>query len=114
MRGLRALVIGLGVVFLILFVGFIYAFATKIGQLGTNREAMRTAPDTLPGSERRAVAWGTRSLGLKPGTRIVSMQASGAYIVLHVYTGAPGEEERLVVVDPATGGVVGVLALGPL
>jgi hypothetical protein len=47
-----------------------------------------------------------------PGARIQSITASGNLIVLHVYTQIPGQDERLIVLDPATGAVNGVFHIG--
>jgi hypothetical protein len=38
--------------------------------------------------------------------------ASGNLIVLQLYTLSPGQDERLVVLDPATGAVGGIFVVG--
>jgi hypothetical protein len=55
--------------------------------------------------------WGTVALGQPAGTRVVSETAVGALMVLRL-SDASGDNLRHVVVDPATGAVLGTFRLG--
>ncbi len=58
-----------------------------------------------------ARGWGGRKIR-NCCTRIQSVTPSGNLIVLQLYTATPGQDERLVVIDPATGAVTGSFAFG--
>lgn len=107
MRGLKILVIGLGI-------AVVAAFLTLVVVI-FNRSS-RPADGALRAEGPRPPihgAWGRTILDQPAGTRIQSVTASGTLIVLHLYTQIPGQDERLIVVDPATGTVSGVFQLGP-
>ena len=107
MRALKALVIVLGIAVLLGFFGLVGAIVYKLGKPIEAPVAAAPAPPAVPGA-----AWAQASLDQPAGTRIQSVTASGALIVIHLYTETPGNDERLVVFDPAAGRVVGTVALG--
>lgn len=69
------------------------------------------------GTLNRAAApatWDLVKLGEPAGTRVGAVSAQGSAIVLHLYTGNPGTDERLVLLDAVSGKVVGRVAVtGP-
>ena len=104
MRGLKILVVVLGV-------AVIAAFLTLVGIIITRgaRETPAVASGARPPTH---VSWGRVLIDQPAGTRIQSVVPSGPLIVLQLYTGQPGQDERLVVLDPATGAVTGSFAFG--
>jgi uncharacterized membrane protein YhiD involved in acid resistance len=107
MRGLKILVVGLGIAVVAAFLTLVIVIFNRGGRPvdGTIRSEGPRPP--VHGG------WGRTMLDQPAGTRIQSVTASGSLIVLHVYTQAPGQDERLVVLDPATGAVSGIVQLGP-
>ena len=106
MRGLKILVIGLGIAVIAAFLALVVIIFNRSG-----RPADVAA---RPDGPRPPVhgSWGRTILDQPAGTRIQSVTVSGSLIVLQLYTQAPGQDERLVVLDPATGAVAGVFQLG--
>jgi hypothetical protein len=92
------------------FFGLVGAIVYKLGKPPEPTVAGAPAPASAPVPGR--AAWGRAGLDQPAGTRIQSVTASGALIVLQLYTDAPGNDERLVVVDPASGQVVGTFVPG--
>jgi len=107
MRALKALVIVLGIAVLLGCFGLVGAIVYKLGKPPEPPLAAAPAPPALG-----RAGWGRAGLDQPAGTRIQSVTASGALIVLQLYTDAPGNDERLVVVDPASGQVVGTFVTG--
>jgi hypothetical protein len=85
MRTLKILVIGMGIL-LVLGVGLLF--------WGVARQAGRLAD----------ASWGKSGLGQTAGTKVQEMVAAGRYVVVRV---AADGGERLLVLDPATGALVG-------
>ena len=83
------LVLGLGLL--------VYGVAQRFGQLASPRPI--------------AATWDSVTLGEPAGTRIGAVSQSGSTIVLHLYTGNPGTDERLVLIDVASGRIVGRIAV---
>lgn len=96
LRGLKVLVTVLGV-------GVIAAAALFVWLLVT-----------VAGRERGAggPAWRS-SLDLPPGSVIAGVTAAGDTMIVHVHGGAPGRDERLIVVETRSGRTLGVLSAGP-
>lgn len=111
-KALRLLVIGLGACVVLAFGVLVAVIMTRGGRPAEEAAAPRASTDPPLVAAERA-PWGRVVLEQPTGTRIVSVTASGEYIVLHLYTGAPGQDERLLVLDPANGGIVGTYVLGP-
>ncbi len=103
MRALKIAVIVLGILIVIAFATLIYGIVQGWTRLDANARGPAAIRAPIAGA---SPAWGRSGLGLPVGTRIESVTAAGNLIVLHLRD-ASGGEERLVVVDPATGGVVG-------
>lgn len=109
LTALRLLVAGLGVC-------VVLAFAVLVAVILTRKPpaepVVSRSSATPPLEADGRSAWGRIALDQPAGTRVQSVTASGAFIVVHLYTASPGQDERLVVFDPATGRVVGTVTLG--
>lgn len=106
MRTLKIIVVMLGVLIVIAFGALIYGILQGWGQLGTAAKLSAPTPEPSPPLARSGNApWGVRGLGLGPGARIERMETAGNLVVLHVREA--GGAERLVVVDPANGALLG-------
>lgn len=106
MRGLKILVIGLGIAVVIAFLTLVAVIFNRGGRpadTATRADASRPPVHA---------SWGRVMADNAPGARIQSVTTSGNLIVLHVYTQLPGQDERLIVLDPATGAVTGVFQIG--
>lgn len=94
----------LGVVLVLAFAGVIYGLVLRFGQ---------SAPRPVPPAAVAAAgaAWETLRLNEPAGTQLAGTAQSGSLLSLHLYTGSPGTDARVVVVDLATGRVVGRIAV---
>ncbi len=101
MRGLKILVAVLGIAVIAAFLTLVILIATR----GEKPAAMAPIGDG-PRPPLHA-SWGQVLIDQPPGTRIESIVVSGTRIVVHLYTETPGRDERLLVLDPATGAVGG-------
>jgi len=108
-RALGLLVAGLGACVVIAFVIVIAAVLTRkpAPEIASPRSLL-----SPPLEADGRTAWGRVALDQPAGTRIQSVTASGAFIVLQLYTASLGQDERLVVLDPASGRLVGTFAIG--
>jgi hypothetical protein len=106
MRGLKILVVVLGVAVIIAFLTLVTVILQRSGRGPENATTAGGARPPLHAS------WGRVLLDQPAGTRIQSVTPSGNLIVLQLYTAMPGQDERLVVIDPATGAVTGSFAFG--
>jgi hypothetical protein len=106
MRGLKILVIVLGVAVIVAFLTLVTVILQRGGRAPDGAATAGGARPPLHAS------WGRVLLDQPAGTRIQSVTPSGNLIVLQLYTAVPGQDERLVVVDPATGAVTGSFAFG--
>lgn len=116
MRALKALVILLGILLVIGTGVLIWGIARQIQLVARQDDGDRVtqAVDTSPAVATSELApWGRVDLKQPYGTRIQTVTNTGEYIVLHLYTGAPGTDERLVVLDPGTGTLMGTITVGP-
>lgn len=104
MRGLKILVAVLGVAVIAAFLTLVTIIMTRSG-----RETPVATSGARPPTHG---SWGRVLIDQPAGTRIQSVVPSGNLIVLQLYTGQPGQDERLVVLDPATGAVTGSFAFG--
>ena len=83
---------------------------------GLAREAAVKAPDAAPAPGPAAVsapagpAWGDLALGQPPGSALVALVPSGDTLAFHFR--APDGAERVIVVDPRTGRVLGRILPG--
>jgi len=94
MRGLKALVIGMGVLIAAGLVVVVVTLANRAGQLGETVER---------------AGFGTVGLGLPTGSEIVAIAPAGDRLAIHARV--PGEGDRILFVDPASGTVKGRLTL---
>ncbi len=94
MRGLKALVIGMGVLIAAGLVVVVVTLANRAGQLG---ETVGQA------------GFGTVGLGLPAGSEIVAIAPAGDRLAIHVRV--PGEGDRVLFIDPASGATKGRLTL---
>jgi len=96
MRSLQALVIFLGVVIVsgMALVG--YRIVATVGE-----PASPTAPESF----------GEVALALPPGARVVDMAATDDRLILRVEAG--DGRQRLYLLDPSTGALVGTVGLAP-
>ncbi len=106
MRALKILVVGLGIAVVIAFLTLVAVIINRGGRGGEP-----VARDDAARPPLRA-SWGRVVLDHAPGGKLVSVTASGNLIVLHVQGEAQPRQDRLVVVDPATGSVQGIFELG--
>ncbi len=105
MRAMKALVIGLGICVVAAFIIVVVMISQRIGSKpGEGVAAIGARPPTH-------ASWGRVMLDQPAGSRIHSVTSHASLIVLQLYTGMPGQDERLVVLDPATGAVVGSFML---
>ncbi|MBI3454035.1 MAG: hypothetical protein HY057_14610 [Rhodospirillales bacterium] len=115
---MRALKILVGVMSVLLIIGVVVLV------WGVTREAGKLARGNAPPPVETMAAsaagpviadertpWGEIGLGQPAGSRIQAVTAAGDLIVLHLYTGAPGTDERLLVIEPAGGTLLGTLAV---
>jgi hypothetical protein len=56
--------------------------------------------------------WQNLALGQPAGTHIGSITNAGDLVILQVFTETPGQDERLLVVDPGNGIFLGTITLG--
>ncbi|MBL8702258.1 MAG: hypothetical protein JNK67_27985 [Alphaproteobacteria bacterium] len=111
LKTLRLLVFGLGICVVLAFAVLVAVIVQRGGRPAEEAAMPRGAVEPPLIAAERA-PWGRLALDQPAGTRIQSVTSSGDFIVLHLYTGAPGQDERIVVLDPANGGLVGTFALG--
>mgnify|MGYP006273809583 CR=1 FL=1 len=105
MRALKIVVVVLGIAVLAAFATLVTVISTRGGRGAEGQPSAGMRPPLH-------ASWGRAMLDQPAGTRIQSVTASGNLIVLQLYTQSPGQDERLVVLDPATGAVSGIFVLG--
>ena len=110
MQALKTVVIVLGALIVGGFGVLIYGLTHNWHKLSDAPATVAAAPATQPASSARTAvaAWGKVALGQPPDSRIQSVTRAGRLIVVQV---TAGTAERLLVLDPATGAVVGTFAL---
>jgi hypothetical protein len=113
MRALKALVIVLGILLVFGTGVLIWGIMRQIEKMG-QQDAEETTPtvDTTQAVATPDIApWGRVDLKLPFGTRIQSLTNAGDYIVLHLYSGTPGTDERVLVIEPGTGTLMGTVTI---
>lgn len=103
MRALKAVVISLGVLCLGAFGVLVYLLTARTG-------ARPEKPAVSAVSGPVASRWADIDLGMPHGSRIVTLQAAGEMLAIHLRM--PDGAERVVVVDPRAGSVLGRIAPG--
>ena len=112
MQALKTVVIVLGALILGGFGVLIYGLTHNWHKLSDAPPAASAVPAAAPPatpSRATPAPWGKVALGQPPDSRIQSVTRAGRLIVVQV---TAGTAERLVVLDPATGAVIGTFALG--
>lgn len=121
MQALKGLVVGLGLLIVLGVVGLGYGFYVKFH----NKDAALfketaggapsvTAPiagDATNAASLPATGFGEARLDLPEGCTVAEMRPSGHRLYLR--TGPTGLCERIVIIDVATGGVLGTLVVRP-
>lgn len=111
MRALKAIVT---VLTLLLIVGFGVLVWGVVRQAGKLAEPPAETSAPLTGtalvSDDRA-PWQSLLLDQPPGTRIATVTSAGDLVLLHLFTGTAGQDERVVVIDPGTGTLLGTIAV---
>lgn len=112
MRALKALVTIMAVIIVVGVGAVIWGIVRQAGKL---TEPPETSPP-LQGApivgEERTTPWPTLALGQPPGTKIATVTSAGDLVVLHLFTETPGNDDRLMVIDPGTGTLLGTITLG--
>ena len=105
MNALKAVVIFMG---LLIVIGAAVVVVTIINRLGTPAEEAAPPPAAMAPAAA-AQAFGSRDLDLPAGARIVETLADAGRLYLRVRLA--GGEERVLVIDPATGATLGTLSV---
>jgi hypothetical protein len=110
MRALKALVTALAIVIIIGVGAVIWGVVRQVGKMS---EPPETSPPLTgaPISDERA-PWQNLALEQPLGTRIANVTSAGDLVILHLFTETPGRDERLVVIDPDSGTLLGTITLG--
>jgi len=109
MRALKALVTVLTTLLVIAFGVLVWAI---LRQAGPDEASSGPAADAdVAASIDEEAPWQTLVLDQPAGTRVASITTVGSLVILHMFTGAPGQDERLLVVDPTTGTLMGTIAV---
>ncbi|MFN0113555.1 MAG: hypothetical protein ACKVPY_02645 [Paracoccaceae bacterium] len=109
------MVVILGIAVLMAFATLVFLVMTRTPPGGDGAPAAVAArtPAVSPTASLDTRGWGRLILDQPPGTRIQAVTSLGALAILHLYTGSPGIDERLIVIDPQQGRIVGTITLGP-
>jgi len=102
MRALKTIVVTLGALVIVAFGLLVYGLSQNWHRLNTS------TPVAAAKAPAAAASWGHVTLGQPADSRIQSVTAAGNLIVVQVVSGG---DERLVVLDPATGAVVGTFGV---
>lgn len=105
MRALKTIVVVLGALIIVAFGLLVYGLSQNWHRV--NAPAPATAPATTA-SVAKPATWGRVGLGQPADSRIQSVTPAGNLVVVQIVSGS---NERLVVLDPATGVVVGTFAV---
>lgn len=102
MQALKAAVIGMGVLLVIGIIGLVYAIVTDAGK----RDGAPAPVADGPAVPQAAPPMGEAPVrvDLPPGSEVVAVHPDGARLYLHLKTGAGA---RILVLDSATGAVIG-------
>jgi hypothetical protein len=114
MQALKGLVVGLGILIVIGFVLLIYGFYTSFTNPDFKVMADKSNEASAPAGERanpRPRSFGEVRISLPDGCTLIEMRPDGDRLYLR--TGPTGLCERIVVVDPASGEVLGTIVVKP-
>lgn len=112
MQAIKSLVIGLGILIIAGLILLGYAFYAR----STDPEFRLMKADRQKAAASRATApagegFGEADLSLPDGCTVVEMRPDGKWLYLR--TGPAGSCERIIVIDPGTGRVHGVIVRKP-
>jgi hypothetical protein len=111
---MRALKVLVTVLTLLLIVGFgvlVWGIVRQAGKLAEPpAEASAPLAGTALVSDDRT-PWQSLLLDQPPGTRIAAVTSAGDLVVLHLFTGSAGQDERVIVIDPGTGTLLGTITV---
>jgi hypothetical protein len=114
-QALKGLVIGLGVLIIIGFALLVYAFYTRLSERDSRAAGEPAATHqpaaTRPSRDALAQSFGEKRIPLSEGCTIVEMRPDGHRLYLR--TGPMGLCEQVIVIDSATGAVLGTVVLRP-
>jgi hypothetical protein len=121
MQALKGLVVGLGILIVVGFVLLIYGFYANLTKPGFKVVATKgdeasahaggsSAPGARP-APRGTEGFGETRIGLPDGCTVVEMRPDGDRLYLR--TGPAGLCERILVVDPDSGRVLGTFVVKP-
>ncbi|HEX9463794.1 MAG TPA: hypothetical protein VGB82_14440 [Alphaproteobacteria bacterium] len=108
MRTLKTIVVALGVLLVVGFGVLVFGMTQSWHRVAVpaptaaGPAAPAAAPAALPN-------WGRVVVGMAPDAHIQSVTPAGRVIVVQIVS---GNDERLLVLDPTNGAVVGIFALG--
>src|SRR5271167_3857570 len=105
MRGLKVLVVVMGILLLAGVAVVIVTIMTRLTQ-----HPATTAP-AAAATQGRPVPFGTTTLNLPAGARVIEMQSAGRRLALHLRR-ADGSE-AILILDPDTGTEMGTIDLKP-
>lgn len=110
MRALKTIVATLGALVIVAFGLLVYGLSQNWHRLSSPSpvSAQPPNPQSMTAAKAPAATWGHVGLGQPADSRIQSVTAAGNLIVLQVVSGG---DERLVVLDPASGAVVGTFGV---
>lgn len=100
MRAIKTIVVVLGALIIV-------AFGLLVYGLSQNWQRASRPATTATAAPAAVKTWGRANLGLPADSHIQSVTPAGNLVVVHVVSGS---EERLLVLDPATGTVVGTFS----
>jgi hypothetical protein len=114
MQALKGLVVGLGILIVIGFVLLIYGFYTSFNnpnfKVMANKGNEASMPAGKPATPRPR-SFGEVRIGLPDGCTLIEMRPDGDRLYLR--TGPTGLCERIIVVDPGGGEVLGTFVVKP-
>ncbi len=113
MRALKALVVVLTILLLLGFAGLIWGILRQAEKLAEPQEALEQTPlGTPPALATDYAPWQALALDQPAGTRVIGVTSAGDLVVLHVATGEARSDERLLVIDPGSGTLLGTVTMG--
>lgn len=113
MRALKALVAVLTILLLLGFAGLIWGILRQAEKLAEPPERLEHAPlGTPPAVTNEYAPWQTLALDQPAGTRVLGVTNAGDLVILHVANGDERRDERLLVIDPGSGTLLGTIAIG--
>lgn len=111
MRALKTLVTVMAVIIVVGVGAVMWGVVRQVNKIAEPPETSPPLTGTSVVSDERS-AWQNLALGQPEGTRIATVTNAGDLLILHVFTEAPGRDERLLVIDPGNGTFLGTIAVG--